>query len=38
LRELHCDVAQGYVLARPMPASEMAGWLAARGTRTTSPV
>jgi diguanylate cyclase len=38
LRELKCDVAQGYVLARPMPAPEVAGWLAARRARTTTPV
>ena len=29
LRSLGCDVAQGYVLARPMPAGSLAGWLAA---------
>ena len=23
LRELHCDVAQGYLLSKPVPASEL---------------
>lgn len=27
LRELGCDVAQGYVLARPMPGEQMTSWL-----------
>jgi EAL domain-containing protein (putative c-di-GMP-specific phosphodiesterase class I) len=30
LRGLGCDVAQGYFVARPMPASEFAAWLLAR--------
>ena len=29
LRELGCDEAQGYLLARPMPADEVEGWLTA---------
>jgi EAL domain-containing protein (putative c-di-GMP-specific phosphodiesterase class I)/AmiR/NasT family two-component response regulator len=27
LRELGCDLAQGYLVAKPMPASEMIGWI-----------
>jgi EAL domain-containing protein (putative c-di-GMP-specific phosphodiesterase class I) len=27
LRELGCDMAQGYLLARPMPAEELVGWM-----------
>jgi diguanylate cyclase (GGDEF)-like protein len=26
LRDMRCDVAQGYYLARPMPVAEFAGW------------
>jgi diguanylate cyclase (GGDEF)-like protein len=29
LQENDCDTAQGYYLARPMPAHELAGWVAA---------
>jgi EAL domain-containing protein (putative c-di-GMP-specific phosphodiesterase class I) len=25
-----CDTVQGYVIARPMPADELQGWIAAR--------
>jgi len=27
LRELGCDLAQGYLLARPMPAEDLVGWI-----------
>ena len=30
LLEAGCDFAQGYLLARPMPADEFEAWLAAR--------
>lgn len=31
LRNSGCDEVQGYGIARPMPASELPGWIAARG-------
>jgi diguanylate cyclase (GGDEF)-like protein len=30
LRELQCDLGQGFHLARPMPGSQLAGWVADR--------
>jgi EAL domain-containing protein (putative c-di-GMP-specific phosphodiesterase class I) len=27
LRELRCDIGQGYLYARPMPAKDFAAWL-----------
>jgi EAL domain-containing protein (putative c-di-GMP-specific phosphodiesterase class I) len=29
LREIGCDVAQGYFIGRPMPAERLQDWLAA---------
>jgi diguanylate cyclase (GGDEF)-like protein len=37
LRSWGCDVAQGFHIARPMPADEFLGWLAERPTRPTRP-
>jgi diguanylate cyclase (GGDEF)-like protein len=31
LRECACDIAQGYFLARPMPAASLDGWLSGAG-------
>ena len=33
LRNLGCDSAQGYLIARPMPADDVSQWLAGRHTR-----
>jgi EAL domain-containing protein (putative c-di-GMP-specific phosphodiesterase class I) len=32
LAQLRCDVAQGYLLSRPLPAGQLADWLTAQGT------
>jgi diguanylate cyclase (GGDEF)-like protein/PAS domain S-box-containing protein len=32
LQDLGCDVAQGFYVARPMPADQFGAWLTARGT------
>ena len=37
LRELGCDVAQGYHLTRPIPAAELADWLACSSWRDAEP-
>jgi EAL domain-containing protein (putative c-di-GMP-specific phosphodiesterase class I) len=34
LREYACDTAQGYFLARPMPAASLDGWLAGAGKQS----
>ncbi len=36
LRDLGCDVAQGYYISRPMPAADLGDWLA-RATRESAP-
>jgi EAL domain-containing protein (putative c-di-GMP-specific phosphodiesterase class I) len=37
LTALRCDVAQGYGLCRPAPASEITGWLVARDDTAMAP-
>jgi EAL domain-containing protein (putative c-di-GMP-specific phosphodiesterase class I) len=36
VREMGCDLYQGYGLARPMPASDVLGWLARHEAHTTA--
>jgi len=31
LKQFHCDIAQGYYIARPMPFTEYMAWLNAKG-------
>src|SRR6202171_3641972 len=38
LRRLGCTTAQGYFLSRPMPASEVEGWLAEWSKRSARPL
>jgi diguanylate cyclase (GGDEF)-like protein len=38
LREAGCDLAQGYLLARPMPVDQLRGWLLAAPQATTNAV
>lgn len=33
LRELGCDTAQGFLIARPMAAEELIGWVRANRAR-----
>ena len=33
LRDIGCDILQGYALARPMPAAEISGFVLKRGWR-----
>jgi diguanylate cyclase (GGDEF)-like protein len=37
LARLGCDVAQGYVISRPVPAGELSAWLSEQAGRTAGP-
>jgi EAL domain-containing protein (putative c-di-GMP-specific phosphodiesterase class I) len=37
MREAGCDVAQGYLIAPPMPAGEIPFWMRARRPPVSSP-
>jgi len=34
LQDSGCDVAQGYIISKPLPADELTAWLRSRATRT----
>jgi len=38
LRDVGCDLAQGYLLARPMPALQLRRWLSKVSRHRTAPV
>ena len=38
LREMRCDIAQGYVLARPLPLDVLCAWLAAKGVTPNNSI
>jgi len=38
VRELGCDIAQGYYISRPVPAHEIHLWLARRTAVPTPPL
>ena len=39
LKNFHCDVAQGYLISRPLPTDEMTAWLKAqRSASESSPL
>ena len=36
LKNFHCDVAQGYLISRPLPTDEMTEWLKAQRSNSES--
>ena len=38
LRHTGCDLAQGYFIARPMPAADLPGWMVAWETQAQDPI